>query len=275
MELQTVRMLEMSLYNIISQSHSDGVVPTMIGSPGREGYPGLLLGDGGHMISPSLERFSLPIEYRRKTKVEKEKKVEENVGRLGKLTASIFPSMPNAWTLSNITDHRSLAIMALSAALYVMLRAIFAAIGGHGAVSFRPADSLIILTVLFGWPWGIGIMLGGFVSAYFPMTGGYGFIDALKQLLVDIIAQPILIWAYKRYDPHVSKFWFFILANTTYILWSGFVVGIYLNILYEIPIIAFVIGCLPTAFLNQGVLSAILIRGLKARGAHFLPARSD
>jgi len=200
---------------------------------------------------------------------------EKKVGRLGNLTASVFTTMPNAWNISCMKETRSLAIAAVSASLYIVLRAIFAAIGGHGAVTFRPADALIILTVLFGWPWAVGIALGGFVASYFPMTGGYGFIDALKQLFVDIVAQPILIWAYKKYDPLVEKFWFYILANTTYILWSGFVVGIYLNILYGIPIIAFVIGCLPTSFLNQGVLSTILIQGLRRAGAHFLPARSD
>jgi len=186
---------------------------------------------------------------------------------------TIFPSAPHAWSLSGLSDFRSLTLVAVVAALYCVLRFIFVGIGGHGAFSIRPADSLWMIAVLFGYPWAAGLMVGGFVSSIFPMFGGYGLLDALKEIPLQIPMYLVIFYIYKKYDPQVKNdlmFWVVAFARTT---WSVFYVGVYLYILYQIPIVGFFAGSAITAYLNEVVVSYFAVKALKTAGAHFLPMR--
>ena len=186
---------------------------------------------------------------------------------------TIFPPAPYVWNISGLFEHRSLALMAVAGALYCILRFVFAGVGGSGAFSIRPADVLWMLAVLFGYPWAAGMMIGGFVSSLLPMFGGYGLLDALKEIPLQIPMYLVIFYIYKKFDPQVRKdwlFWVVALARTT---WSVFYIGVYLYILYQVPIAASFFGFVITAYLNEVLLSYLVVKGLKAAGAHFLPMR--
>jgi len=187
---------------------------------------------------------------------------------------TIFPSAPHAWSLSGLSDHRSLSLMAVAGALYCILRFVFVGIGGSGIFSIRPADSLWMMAVLFGYPWAAGLMIGGFVASLLPMFSGYGLLDALKEIPLQILMYLVIFYVYKKFDPQVKKDWFFWVVGLARTTWSMFYVGVYLYVLYQIPIVGFFAGSAITAYLNEVLVSYIVVKGLKASGAHFLPMNS-
>lgn len=154
------------------------------------------------------------------------------------------------------------------------MRVAFVGIGGHGAISIRPGDGLFMLATIFGWPWAAGMLIGEFVASYFPMFGGYGFLDAVKQLITCLVKYPVIILMVKEFDPTVSKISVFLTIGAMDVLIGNLICATYLNLLYQIPIVAFIVGSVPGSIINEVVLGAFLVFGLKRAGAHFLPARS-
>jgi len=199
---------------------------------------------------------------------------EEKTGSVTNLQPSIFASRPDAWDISCMLDTRSLMIAAVAGALYCAMRIAFVGIGGSGAISIRPGDALFMLATIFGWPWAMGMVIGEFVASYFPIFGGYGFMDAIKQLITCLIKYPVIILMVKEFDPTVSKLRVFIAIGAMEVLIGNLICATYLNILYQIPIIAFIVGSVPGSIINEIALGAFLVFGLKKAGAHFLPARS-
>lgn len=186
---------------------------------------------------------------------------------------SIFANRPDAWSLSKLRDNRSLAIIGIVGAMYCVLRYVFVGIGGHGALSIRPADAMFMLASLFGWPWGAGMVFGEFIASYSPVFGGYGFLDAMKQLLTCLIKYPVIILLVKKFDPKLSKPWTFLFAGAMVVLIGNTICATYLNILYQIPIMAFMIGSVPGSIVNEIVISFFVVFALRRAGAHFLPAK--
>lgn len=187
---------------------------------------------------------------------------------------SIFPLAPYAWTVSGLSDFRSITLMAIVGALYCILRFVFVGVGGSGIFSIRPADALWMMAVLFGYPWAAGLMIGGFVSSLLPMFGGYGLVDALKEIPLQIPMYVAIFYAYKKFDPQVKKDWFFWVVGLARTTWSMLYVGVYLYVLYQMPIVAFFTGSAITAYLNEVLVSYLVVKGLKAAGAHFLPMKN-
>ena len=190
------------------------------------------------------------------------------------LQPSIFASRPDAWDISCILDTRSLAIAAVAGALYCAMRIAFVGIGGPGAISIRPGDGLFMLAAIFGWPWAVGMTIGESLASWLPMFGGYGFADGVKQLITCLIKYPVIILMVKEFDPTVSKVRVFVTIGAMEVLIGNLICATFLNLLYQIPMMAFIIGSVPGSIVNEIVIGALLVFGLKRSGAHFLPARS-
>ena len=120
------------------------------------------------------------------------------------------------------------------------------------------------------------MMLGEVLASYLPIFGGYGFLDAMKQLLTVAVKYPIIIAMVREFDPKLSKIWVFAAIGGVEVLIGNLICATYLNILYQIPIVAFMVGSVPGSIVNEIVIGAAVVFGLKRAGAHFLPAtRSD
>jgi len=155
------------------------------------------------------------------------------------------------------------------------MRFAFVGIGGHGAISIRPGDALFMVATVFGWPWATGMFIGESLASWLPMFGGYGIPDALKQMLTCAVKYPVMIAMVKQYDPELKKYGIFLAIGGVVVMIGNLICAAYLNILYGIPFLAFLIGSVPSSIINEIFIAGMLVFGLKKAGAHFLPARSE
>ena len=154
------------------------------------------------------------------------------------------------------------------------MRYVFVGIGGSGVISIRPGDALFMLATIFGWPWAAGMFIGEFVASWLPMFGGYGLADGIKQLITCLIKYPMIILMVKEFDPTMSKLRVFLAIGAMEVLIGNLICATFLNLMYQMPIVAFIVGSVPGSIVNEIGLGAFLVFGLKRAGAHFLPARS-
>jgi len=147
---------------------------------------------------------------------------------------------------------REIALTAVFASLYA-IGTIVLAPTSYGVIQCRVADSLIPLSVLFGYPTVIGVTLGCVVANVY---GGFGVIDIVFGSLANLLASAL---AYKlRNKP--------LLACTASTLVVTFIVGSYLWILFEVPWEFSILGVFVGSLLSMNVLGFALIEGLRRSG---------
>ena len=152
-------------------------------------------------------------------------------------------------------------------AKFVALTAVFTAAYAIGVIVLAPisfyiyqcriADSLIALSTVFGLPTAIGTALGcAIANAY----AGYGIIDIVGGSIANFIAAIVGYYiASKKFKGSILAA---LLAESLII--SG-IVGSYLSVVFEVPLIVGFTGVLVGSLISINVLGYVLVKTIRMR----------
>jgi len=142
-------------------------------------------------------------------------------------------------------NNKEISLIAIISALYSAL------VIGLAPISFLPiqiriADAMLPLSIIFGMPVIIGLTLGTIVANVF---GGLGFVDIIGGGSANLLAAYV---AWKVGSLKIKYAW--ITAVVLQIIIVGTVVGIYLAVLFEIPILISILNILISSAVAIGII---------------------
>ena len=142
-------------------------------------------------------------------------------------------------------NNKEISLIAIISALYAAL------VIGLAPISFLPiqiriADAMLPLSIIFGMPVIIGLTLGTIVANVF---GGLGFVDIIGGGSANLLAAYV---AWKVGSLKSKYAW--ITAVVLQIIIVGTVVGIYLAVLFEIPILISILNILISSAVAIGII---------------------
>jgi len=142
-------------------------------------------------------------------------------------------------------NNKEISLIAIISALYAAL------VIGLAPISFLPiqiriADAMLPLSIIFGMPVIIGLTLGTIVANVF---GGLGFVDIIGGGSANLLAAYV---AWKVGSLKIKYAW--ITAVVLQIIIVGTVVGIYLAVLFEIPILISILNILISSAVAIGII---------------------
>ncbi|KON33195.1 MAG: hypothetical protein AC479_05485 [miscellaneous Crenarchaeota group-6 archaeon AD8-1] len=138
-----------------------------------------------------------------------------------------------------------ISIFAIFAALYSIL-VIFLAPISYGFIQVRIADALLPLSMIFGLPSILGFTIGNVVANFY---GGLGLIDIIGGSLANFIACS-LAWYIASKSSFVSR----LIGSLTQTIIITLIVGGYLWILFEVPVMFSLIGVLLGSIISINLL---------------------
>ncbi len=148
---------------------------------------------------------------------------------------------------------KEISLAFVFAALYVVCVIVLAPIS-FNIFQVRVADSLLPLSIIFGWPAIIGITVGTIVANLF---GGLGFIDVVGGTAANFIAT-LLAW--KIGNRTLRGSWIY--AIGVEVLTVTLIVGSYLSYLFGMPLAVGLFGILIGSAMAIGVLGYILLKAI-------------
>jgi uncharacterized membrane protein len=144
-----------------------------------------------------------------------------------------------------------LSVAASFAALYAVAVIVLAPIS-YSVVQVRLADALIPLSIVYGLPVVYGVTLGNIVA---NLYGGYGPVDVMFGTLANLLA------SYLAFRLRARPF----LGCFTATLIVSFIVGGYLSILLNLPIVTTLLGLFVGSFVSIAILGYLLQRLLSLK----------
>ena len=148
---------------------------------------------------------------------------------------------------------KSISISAVFAALYA-LGVVFLAPISYQLIQLRLADALLPLTILFGWPAVLGVTIGCFVANVF---GGIGIVDVIGGSVANFLAG-LLAW--KIGLKGFKGAW--VAGILGQIIVIAVIVGSYLSVLFNMPLILGIGGLLASNAITIGIIGYILLKVL-------------
>ncbi len=145
---------------------------------------------------------------------------------------------------------RRVTLTIIFAALYALAVIALAPIS-FNIFQVRIADSLLPLSIIFGWPFVIGITMGTIVANFF---GGLGIIDVVGGSIANFIATS-LAWKIGYKKSEISK----VIAIITEIIVVTMIVGSYLSFLFNMPILVGMFGIMIGSIISIGLLGYLLL----------------
>ncbi|MCW4031926.1 MAG: QueT transporter family protein [Candidatus Bathyarchaeota archaeon] len=155
-----------------------------------------------------------------------------------------------------VNSTREIALAIIFASLYALAVIALAPIS-FNIFQVRIADSLLPLSIIFGWPSVLGITMGTIVANFF---GGLGIIDVVGGAIANFIAT-LLAWKIGFKKTECSK----VFAIVTEILVVTLVVGSYLSFLFNIPILVGLFGIMIGSIISIGFLGYLLLTLISRR----------
>lgn len=155
-----------------------------------------------------------------------------------------------------VNSTREIALAIIFASLYALAVIALAPIS-FNIFQVRIADSLLPLSIIFGWPSVLGITMGTIVANFF---GGLGIIDVVGGAIANFIAT-LLAWKIGFKKTEGSK----VFAIVTEILVVTLVVGSYLSFLFNIPILVGLFGIMIGSIISIGFLGYLLLTLISRR----------
>jgi len=149
-----------------------------------------------------------------------------------------------------VNGTREITLTIIFAALYALAVIALAPIS-FNIFQVRIADSLLPLSIIFGWPSVLGIAIGTIVANFF---GGLGIIDVVGGAIANFIATS-LAWKIGFKKTKGSKFFAIVME----IIVVTLVVGSYLSFLFNIPILAGLFGIMIGSIISIGFLGYLLL----------------
>ncbi len=148
-------------------------------------------------------------------------------------------------------NNKEISLIAIISALYSAL------VIGLAPISFLPiqiriADAMLPLSIIFGMPAIIGLTLGTIVANVF---GGLGFVDIIGGGFANLVAAYV---AWKVGSLKIKYAW--ITAVVLQIIIVGTVVGIYLAVLFEIPILISISNILISSTVAVGIIGYSVLK---------------
>ena len=148
-------------------------------------------------------------------------------------------------------NNKEISLIAIISALYSAL------VIGLAPISFLPiqiriADAMLPLSIIFGMPAIIGLTLGTIVANVF---GGLGFVDIIGGGFANLVAAYV---AWKVGSLKIKYAW--ITAVVLQIIIVGTVVGIYLAVLFEIPILISISNILISSAVSVGIIGYSVLK---------------
>lgn len=148
-------------------------------------------------------------------------------------------------------NNKEISLIAIISALYSAL------VIGLAPISFLPiqiriADAMLPLSIIFGMPAIIGLTLGTIVANVF---GGLGFVDIIGGGFANLVAAYV---AWKVGSLKIKYAW--IAAVVLQIIIVGTVVGIYLAVLFEIPILISISNILISSAVSIGIIGYSVLK---------------
>ena len=148
-------------------------------------------------------------------------------------------------------NNKEISLIAIISALYSAL------VIGLAPISFLPiqiriADAMLPLSIIFGMPVIIGLTLGTIVANVF---GGLGFVDIIGGGSANLLAAYV---AWKVGSLKIKYAW--ITAVVLQIIIVGTVVGIYLAVLFEIPILISILNILISSAVSVGIIGYSVLK---------------
>ena len=148
-------------------------------------------------------------------------------------------------------NNKEISLIAIISALYSAL------VIGLAPISFLPiqiriADAMLPLSIIFGMPAIIGLTLGTIVANVF---GGLGFVDIIGGGFANLVAAYV---AWKVGALKIKYAW--ITAVVLQIIIVGTVVGIYLAVLFEIPILISISNILISSTVAVGIIGYSVLK---------------
>jgi uncharacterized membrane protein len=155
-----------------------------------------------------------------------------------------------------VNSTKGVTLTTIFAALYALTVIALAPIS-FNIFQVRIADSLLPLSIIFGWPSVLGFTIGTIVANFF---GGLGIIDVVGGALANFIATS-LAWKIGFKKTEESK----VFAIVTEIIVVTFVVGSYLSFLFNIPILLGLFGIMIGSIISIGFLGYLLLTLISRR----------
>ena len=148
-------------------------------------------------------------------------------------------------------NNKEISLIEIISALYSAL------VIGLAPISFLPiqiriADAMLPLSIIFGMPAIIGLTLGTIVANVF---GGLGFVDIIGGGFANLVAAYV---AWKVGSLKIKYAW--ITAVVLQIIIVGTVVGIYLAVLFEIPILISISNILISSTVAVGIIGYSVLK---------------
>lgn len=148
-------------------------------------------------------------------------------------------------------NNKEISLIAIISALYSAL------VIGLAPISFLPiqiriADAMLPLSIIFGMPAIIGLTLGTIVANVF---GGLGFVDIIGGGFANLVAAYV---AWKVGSLKIKYAWS--AAVVLQIIIVGTVVGIYLAVLFEIPILISISNILISSAVSVGIIGYSVLK---------------
>ena len=148
-------------------------------------------------------------------------------------------------------NNKEISLIAIISALYSAL------VIGLAPISFLPiqiriADAMLPLSIIFGMPAIIGLTLGTIVANVF---GGLGFVDIIGGGFANLVAAYV---AWKVGSLKIKYAWS--AAVVLQIIIVGTVVGIYLAVLFEIPILISISNILISSTVAVGIIGYSVLK---------------
>lgn len=153
-------------------------------------------------------------------------------------------------------ETRDIALAGLFGALYAVGVILLAPIS-FLPVQVRIADAFLPLSILFGLPVIIGLTLGALVA---NLVGGLGAVDVIGGSIANLIATTL---AWKIGSLKFRGTW--LAAVAVEILVVTIIVGTYLSILFEIPIVVGLMDVFVGSLIAIGIAGYSLLKLLEAK----------
>jgi len=142
-------------------------------------------------------------------------------------------------------NNKEISLIAIISALYATLVIVMAPIS-FLPIQIRIADAMLPLSIIFGMPVIIGLTLGTVVANVF---GGLGLVDIIGGGMANLVATYV---AWKVGLLKIKYAW--IIAVVLQIIIVAVIVGIYLAVLFEIPMLISISQILISSTIAIGIM---------------------